>query len=390
MWLRLRSYEPIAVAAARNEAAEAAAEERRRSGTEDSGVFTRGGSEVAFETVEETSRDGSVRTSNRSAREQRYNELLRTAPPAAPAAAETKPSLFDRVVSPIATALGMQPKPKPQPAAASQPMQRAAIERQASPNPARQNPSGSGEGETPRGGAEEDDPDTDVSPPQLLAAQFQPVEVHDGEETVFAAVVNDNRSGVRSVSGVIASPSGSMQGFACTRESPETNRFIARIVIPNDAPAGVWIVKYLTLTDQASNSVNLSSAQGGLPPSASFRVTSADADATGPQLKSVWLDKQAMRAGERNTVFVQADDDKSGVSLVSGVFVSPAKSARVGFGCRSGGSGTWECVISMPVCLDCGTWRLEQLQLQDKANNLATFRNDNELVSRTLLDIIGD
>jgi hypothetical protein len=103
----------------------------------------------------------------------------------------------------------------------------------------------------------------------------------------------------------------------------------------------------------------------------------------------VYLEKRSMNAGERNTVFVQAEDDKSGVALVSGVFVSPSKQARIGFGCRAGSAGAWECTVSPPACLDCGAWRLEQVQVQDKANNMATFRGDNQLVSQIVLDISG-
>ena len=40
-------------------------------------------------------------------------------------------------------------------------------------------------------------------------------------------------------------------------------------------------------------------------------------DATPPLLRSVYLERRSMNAGERNTVFVQAEDEKSGVSLVS-------------------------------------------------------------------------
>jgi hypothetical protein len=104
----------------------------------------------------------------------------------------------------------------------------------------------------------------------------------------------------------------------------------------------------------------------------------------------VWLDRQAMRAGEKNTLFIQADDEKSGVSFASGVFVSPAKSARIGFGCRAGANGMWECPVSPGTCLDCGIWVLEQVQLQDKANNMSTFRVDNQLIKTVALDIAGD
>ena len=324
-----------------------------------------------------------------SAREQRYRELLNSAPPPpAPVKAAAKPSLLDRVVAPIASALGMRPKAQPQPANVVAPQ---VLHSQAPPRPANPQPSADNNGaDTQRPGEDQnDDPETDVVAPQLLAVQFTPSEVQDGSETTLSVMVQDNLSGVRTVSGVIASPSGSMQGFACNRE-PETGRFVARVAIPKDAPSGVWIIKYLTLADNASNSVTLNAGQGSLPATASFRVTSADADASGPQLKNVYLDKQAMRAGDRNTIFIMAEDDKAGVQLVSGVFVSPARMARIGFGCRPGAQGVWECQIQTPVCLDCGVWKLEQIQLQDKANNLATFRQDNQLVAGIALDIMGD
>lgn len=323
------------------------------------------------------------------ARQQRYNELLRDAPPAPSATTaqpipKKEPSLLDRVVNPIANALGRnrpaqtqrpavvaappQPRPQPPPRNAEETPRNEPVEREQKP---------------------EEDPETDTTPPQLGSAEFVPAQVHDDGETMFAASVTDNLSGVRSVSGVIASPSGALQGFACQREG-QTDRWVSRIKIPRDAAEGMWVVRYLTLSDHANNSVNLNQNSGALPPSASFRVTSSGSDSSAPVLKSVYLERRAMNAGERNTVFVQADDDKAGVSLVSGVFVSPSKQARIGFGCKQGGSGTWECVIAPPACLDCGSWQLEQVQVQDKANNMATFRADNPIVQQTTLDITGD
>jgi hypothetical protein len=337
------------------------------------------------------------RAAAESAREQRYNELLRNAPgraapsSSAPPPPAEKPSLLERVVAPIANALGVN-RPAPPPAIRPQP-QPPSSQQQASRNPRTPQP-GESSGRTPEsdGGVKkpgDDDPDSDTRAPQLAGAEFTPPQVQDGDETVFTAVVNDDLSGVRSVSGVIASPSGALQGFACQRDA-ETNRYVARIAVPKDAAEGVWAVKYLTLSDNASNSVNLNAGMGGLPPNAAFRVVSSRPDSTGPTLKTAWLDKPAMRAGERNTIFVQAEDDKSGVQLVSGVFVSPSKQARIGFGCRLGGTGAWECPITPPACLDCGAWHLEQIQAQDKANNMATFRADNQIVSAIALEIAGE
>ena len=341
-------------------------------------------------TIVDAAPDGttSATTSDASARrQQRYNELLRNPPPSAPTPPPApKESFLDRVVNPIANALGMN-RQKPQsaniappkaPPLNPQPSQQARAEEDRNQQPNEQKPPG-----------EEPDAETDVTPPQLMGADFNPPQVQDNGETMLGVYVTDNLSGVRSVSGVIASPSGSVQGFACQREG-EGDRFVARIRIPKDAAEGEWTVKYLTLSDNANNSVNINQQSGQLPISARFRVSSSTSDSTPPVLRSVYLERRSMNAGDRNTVFVQAEDEKSGVSLVSGVFVSPSKQARIGFGCRPGGAGAWECTVSPPACLDCGAWQLEQVQVQDKANNMATFRADNQVVGGVVLDISGD
>jgi len=324
---------------------------------------------------------------NASARQQRYNELLRTPPPAAPTPPPApKESFIERVVNPIASALGMN-RTKPQSAnvAPPKPAQPQAQQRQQQPGAA----DDATKNQTEQKLREEQDPEADVIPPQLMGVEFVPAQVQDNGETTLAAHVTDNLSGVRSVSGVISSPSGALQGFACQREG-EGDRFVARIRVPPDAADGDWVVKYLSLSDNANNSVNINQASGQLPISAKFRVSSSASDSTPPVLRSVYLERRSMNAGDRNTVFVQAEDEKSGVSLVSGVFVSPSKQARIGFGCRPGNGGAWECTVSPPACLDCGAWQLEQVQVQDKANNMATFRADNQIIGQIVLDISGD
>ncbi|HEX8153454.1 MAG TPA: hypothetical protein VF698_10030 [Thermoanaerobaculia bacterium] len=296
------------------------------------------------------------------------------------AAAAPKPSLIAKVVTPIVNALtGRDPRPlpramnqKPEPSAGSRP----------APAPVAETT------HEPKQPADPNDPSSDTAPPQVLSIEFVPPQVRDGEETMLVVVATDDLSGIRNISGSIASPSGALQGFACQREG-ETNRWVARIPIPKDAAEGVWRVNYLSLMDHASNSVNLG-AGGALPATATFRVVSNRPDSSGPTLKAVWLGRQAMKAGEKNQVFVTAEDDKSGVTLVSGVFQSPSGHARIGFGCRAGTDGNWTCDVTPPACLDCGEWKLEQIQMQDKANNMSTMRADNQLVGAVRLHISGE
>ena len=234
------------------------------------------------------------------------------------------------------------------------------------------------------------DPNSDTTPPQLISIEFVPPQVHDGEEVTIVVTAIDDLSGIRGVSGTLASPTGkALQGFATQREG-ETNRYVGRVVIAKDAEEGLWRVNFLNMSDNASNSVTLSYAQGTVPQTAVLRVVSSNSDSTPPTLKNIWVERRSIRGGEKGVVFVEAVDDKSGVYLVSAVFQSPSKAARIGAGCQHGDGDIWRCELSIPTCVDCGDWQLEQVTLQDKANNLATFRTDNPLVQAIKINISGD
>lgn len=396
VFIRVRSYQATAdlPATVTRGGEEQAATTRSNVPATDSGELVDYPADMAADTgtITETSPD---LIAARTAREQRYNELLRAAPPGAPVAPKPPPeekSLLERIVTPIANALGVKEKEKEKekpPVPTPPPPSRSPRDRQLPQAP--DTPDNPVEERPP---TEEDQPPTDeesdTRPPQLQSIEFQPPEVTDDSETVLVATVIDDLSGVRSVSGVIISPATVMQGFAGQRE-PETNRYIARIRIPPQAAEGVWKVNYIALSDHAGNNINLTASQGMLPPSAQFRVTSARSDSKAPTLINVRVARDNMAAGEKNIVYVEAEDDKSGMWLVSGVFVSPSKSARVGFGCKAaqGGTTSWECDFTPPANADCGQWQLEQLQLQDNARNMASLRGDQPAIRAVQINISG-
>jgi hypothetical protein len=234
------------------------------------------------------------------------------------------------------------------------------------------------------------DPNSDTTPPQLLSIVFDPPQVQDGGDTMLVVMATDDLSGIRGISGTITSPNGkAVQGFAQQREG-ETTRYTSRIHIPEKAEEGIWKVSFLTMSDMATNSVTLNAAQGTLPPTAVLKVSSSASDSTAPALRNVWLDRRAMRAGEHNTLFVDALDEKSGIHLVAAVFLSPSRLARFGVGCQKGANDVYQCDVFPPQCLDCGDWTLEQVQMQDNANNFATVRSENPAVAAIRLNITGD
>ena len=265
----------------------------------------------------------------RAAREQRYRELLA----AGAQSSQSQQSSGEETSTPEPEntgALTPQPQPKPESAISRllRPIVNAVTGRQSSSSTSPTTPvtdtASRPENHPKDKPPQEKDPSSDTTPPQVMSIDFIPPTVHDGEETILGVVAIDDLSGVRTISGSIISPSGGLQGFALQREG-ETNRYTSRIMIPKDSPEGVWRINYLNLTDNAGNPLSLTYHGGGAPilANALFRVVSSSPDSTGPTLRRVWLEKAAIHAGERDIVYVQADDDKSGVHLVSGVFQSP-------------------------------------------------------------------
>ena len=302
----------------------------------------------------------------------------RTAPQPAPSPQPVqpaeKPSILTRIAEKI---LPRSAQPSPQP---SQPQTAS------SNTPSQPQPEGPKQTEEP---PKNDDKTSDSTPPRLLAMSFNPPQIRDGEETMLIAEATDDLSGVRSISGTIMGPSGTVQGFACQREA-ETNRFFARVNIAKDSAEGTWTVNYVNLIDNASNSAPIAGGRG-IPPTANFRVLSARPDSQGPTLRSVEIQRRVMRGGEKNMLFVSADDDKSGVNLISGMFQSPQRAAHVGFICRATAEQSFNCEFTAPPCADCGEWQLQQLQLQDKANNMTTVRaGTNDLINHIRVDISSD
>jgi hypothetical protein len=296
-----------------------------------------------------------------------------------------KPSFFSRVLAPIAHALT-----KPTPSTPAKPLQSQQTP-QSSASSSRATGSSGPSGSASDKPDSSKDPNSDTTPPQLQSIAFIPPEIQDGQATTILVVASDDLSGIRGISGTLSSPSGkALQGFATERENEGSNRYVGHITIAKRAEQGMWKVSFLNMSDNASNSITLSYAQGTVPPNAVLHVVSSNSDNTPPTLKNIWVDKRAIQGGEKDAIFVQAEDDNSGVSLVSAVFHSPSNVARIGAGCQhSGDSDTWTCELSVPTCIDCGDWQLEQITLVDKANNIATFRMDNPLVAATKINIAG-
>jgi hypothetical protein len=381
--VRLRAYTPTG---ARENTASSAAQRTPGDGS------SAGGQQTPYEVVQEGPAAAGATAGTERQSSETLGRLLRRKNATPTLSIPPRTTTVPATPRPTSTPAVAPPKPAPPPrvVAAAAVIPSARQTSQTTPSAVRpvrntdQAPSDT-RGEVPRE-PKDKDPTSDTTPPQLLSVDFNPPQIRDGEETLLAIMATDDLSGVRVISGTIGTPTGGLQGFAAQREG-ESSRYVSRISVPKDAPEGLWRITYLNLSDNAGNTAMLSANQGTLA-SNGFRVTSSRSDTKPPMLRAVWLDRAQMRAGEKNIVFVQADDEGTGVNLVSGVFQSPSKFARIGFGCRAG-EGPWQCDFVPPASADCGEWKLEQVQLQDKANNMATTRSDNPLIAAVRLTIGG-
>ena len=379
--MRIRSYssEPEPVVAAVSETGSAVAPE-----TESATTAFEPSTDTTMTIVDAQKPAGETRAQQRERLLREAQQAAAAQPPPTTTAPKDKPNFLQRLVAPIVNAVSRPtpPQPQPQPRPAPQP-----APSQAAAQPSSNTSSNSATSTAPP--AEPKDPNSDNAAPQLVGIEFDPPQVHDGEEARVVLVAVDDLSGVRGISGTVVSPTGkALQGFAGQREG-DSNRYIGRLTIPKNGEEGVWRVNVVTMSDNASNSVTLSQSQGTIPPNAILRVVSSQSDSVAPVLRSVRPSKRTMQAGEPNPIYIEAEDDKSGINLVSAVFQSPNKRARIGAGCRRGEGDVWACELSLPQCIDCGDWQLEQVTLQDKANNLATFRADNPLVAEVKIGIGG-
>lgn len=256
-------------------------------------------------------------------------------------------------------------------------------------NPAQAGSSRPGSGTTTPTTTQPVDPSSDRQPPMFVGAGFNPPQISDGEVATLLVTATDDLAGVRDISGVVTSPNGkAVIGFFC-QPSNTPDVYAAQVTVPKNADRGNWYVGTIYLVDRANNGKNFSFNAGTSP--ARLMVASSQADSTPPVLRSVRVEKNSISEGETNRVTVEADDDASGIKSISGIFLSPTKAARIGFGGRpQGDGGVWSGDIVLPKGADCGTWALQQVEVLDGADNRAIFSASDPLVGGVSFLFVGN
>jgi hypothetical protein len=223
-----------------------------------------------------------------------------------------------------------------------------------------------------------DEPDySDAAPPQVTAIWFDPRQVSPGDNISVYVQATDNLSGVNAISGTSKSPSGTaVLSFGCERSDTEDS-FVGTLAIPDQAEMGRWYLTFLQVSDKASNRKTYA-VNSALLTNAYFEVVGSDSDNVPPEVTAVYVNPLELEGGDSVQVTVEAEDDKSGVARISGVFMSPSKHARLSFSCRNEGEpNLFYGHLTIPEDAEAGQWTLEWLQAQDGARNTKTLNRAN-------------
>ena len=234
--------------------------------------------------------------------------------------------------------------------------------------------------------------DSDNVPPEVTGVYVDPPEVNEGETVRVMVEVYDNKSGVANVYGDFISPSRNARlAFSC-QYSHKSDMFQGNVSVPEDAESGEWLLNYLRAIDEAKNLKTFSRTDypdiiGGV----SFRVYTSGSDAQPPTLDNLTIYPSMVAYEETVSIIVEASDDVSGVSHISGRFRGPSGTAHIPFSCAYD-QNTQEYIAKVVIKTntEVGWWHVEYIRMVDNAHNTNYVTQTNQLVEEAVFEITGE
>jgi len=244
-------------------------------------------------------------------------------------------------------------------------------------------PEPDGPGDLPPGAAEED-----TEPPYLNSMLFLPEAVYPGETAILNLVAEDDLSGIGSIEGFLADPSGTPSlPFRCD-PGPDAWFRAGRIVIPPSAKPGDWAVATVSLEDRAGNRRVYERGGDGLLAATVLRVLSPEGDTLPPELVRIVAPDVPVEQGRAFTIRVEVTDQGSGVKSVTGDLRGP-EGGRVHL-VASGTSdpSVFESRVMIPKDVEAGRWAVERIRAADRAGNEAVFGSGDARLAGATVQVL--
>lgn len=237
--------------------------------------------------------------------------------------------------------------------------------------------------------------DSDSQPPSVHFVSIEKGVVDPEEANHITIEVDDDRSGVASVSGAFQNPSKTaFVPFTC-RPGGGVSSWQAEFRVPANADCGEWTLRHLTVSDNASNTAELS---GDDPPisGAGFRVSAGACDSSPPVIDAMQFAPAAVSNEEAAEVVltIAVHDEGTGVASVSGRIEGPASPSGqvpwIGFESvpdPQAPDAPLTAKIQVPKFAARGVWRVAWVQATDKARNTHPYYRDNPVVAGAVFSV---
>ena len=216
-----------------------------------------------------------------------------------------------------------------------------------------------------------------TTPPQLSGASATPANVSTcgSPASTTVGVQASDPTGVAQVTIDLTGPGSQSLSAPATLDggTATSGHWSASLTLPEDAEQGAWSIS-IQATDNAGNSIYVSSAQLAAAGFTSGVEQTCAGDTSPPQVEGVSLDPETLNTSggsEAVTVDVHATDNLSGVASLQATLSSGGQSQSAPASLQSGGTkldGTWQTTITLPRWSQQGTWQLG-LTARDQVGN---------------------
>ena len=112
-------------------------------------------------------------------------------------------------------------------------------------------------------------------------------------------------------------------------------------------------------------------------------------DGEPPEVIAIRFDPKRVSPMADVSIYVEATDNLSGVTSISGTVKSPSETAVLSFGCqRLGSDGSFVGTLEIPDRAEMGAWYLNSLRVTDKVHNSRSYFQNNGLLRNSYFEIV--
>lgn len=238
----------------------------------------------------------------------------------------------------------------------------------------------------------------DTAPPAITSfiCSSSSVDVTSGSKTIqISANATDNLSGTQYISCIFYSPSRNKSlstALYRTSGSALNGTYTGTITVPRYTEAGSWNLVNTVAYDMASNSqLYLSPLFHQIIESPSLTIPSSfqstlqitsNPDTTPPVITSFTISPGTVdvTTGSKTvTITATVTDDLAGLDYIGCYFYSPSRlrnlSTSLALTAGTNQNGTFSGTVNVPQYMEGGTWKLDQVWVQDTASNRRVYLN---------------